>query len=303
MKRAMLFALLVVNLFLAALANAQVTQINCHDVDPGQHTWPGSQYTLYCGTASQNNGNEMWAALNELEQNAPNAFSHFQANPATFYLFHNAVEASEKLHVNPPTQTTFAFTVYHESPLKPLYTVVLEENEKNKPNTYLQNSVIHQAGEWTDFMYATTVESSGPRASQSTLFADELSADWRAFNAKSACGSVTQPGVFSGLQSSTGAYICDGEDGQGHGLNHGFSGNNENVLIEAWGTDFSQNSEIWSEQVAFQTGFTDGYLQGNHETIDAYYADSNFECTHILVEYLILLGQVPTHWPQGCPTH
>jgi hypothetical protein len=295
----MFVALLAVTLVPGAQASAQVS---CQDVDPSQKTWPDGQYTQYCGTSSQFNANEIWSALNELQQNAPNAFSHFQANPATFYLFHDATAADEKLKVNPPTDTAFAFTVYNKNPVKPLYSVVLEENEKDKTNTYLQNSVIHQAGEWTDFMYATTVESSGPRASQSTLFADELAEDWKAFNAKSACGSVTDPGVFSGWESSTGKYICDGEDGQGHGLNTGFSGSNENVLIEAWGTDFSQNSEIWSELVAFQTGFTDGYLDGNRESVDAYYAE-NFECTHMLVEWLILLGQVPTHWPQGCPEH
>jgi hypothetical protein len=291
MKQTAKLALLTLFLVVVLPASAVVT---CHVVTQGG--WPGGQYTQYCGTASESNGTDMYQMLNILQSYAPNAFAEFEKHNSPFYLFHDFAEFHENFpNVAAPSNYVFNFTVYKGKTSTPEYSVVLEVNELGQDNQYIGHATAVQAGLWTYYFYG----------SEAHLEADELSVDWSALNLLSNCGSNNNPlGLFTGYAADTGVYICTGDFGQGHSLRSGFSGTNQNVLDVAWPFVFKNEDDVWAEQMATTTGFTDGFNTGNAASVDGYFQNSNFQCTRTVVYYAIVFGETPPKyaWPVGCPT-
>jgi hypothetical protein len=277
--------------FVAAIpAYARVT---CHDVTQGS-SWPGGRYTQYCGTASESNGVSMYEMLSALQGSAPNAFAKFGTHNSQFYLFHDYAEFHENFpNVPAPSAYTFDFTVY-KGTSEPNYSVVLEVNGKGQDNGFIQHSTAVGAGLWTFYFYG----------SESHLDSDELSADWTALNTLSNCGSNDDPeGLFTGYEAENDKYICTGDFGQDHSLSSGFSGNNKQVLEEAWPFVFNYQDTIWAEELATYTGFTDGFNTGHPASVDGYFQSLNFQCSRTVVIWAVIEGTTPPAFPPGCPSH
>lgn len=162
------------------------------------------------------------------------------------------------------------------------------------PGKNIAQVTAHEAGHWLDgsSTYQTLLGfgSATKFASDGSNFAQNLAVDWNAFNSLTPQCGTTGAHPFTSQKDQNDTFICSGTNGTGSTLNSGFSGNNQNVVKQAWPHYFgntSTNKEFFAQ--SFEKT-TQSNWNGSRSP-DAYIP--SFACTQKLIDSIARYGVVP----------
>ncbi len=300
-----LSALAVVTGFFVASSHAQATTINCTAVTKtGVPAYPYDGSVLKCGTTPTSEANGAAGSIYALGVLGPDAYTQLAAESAIFYIFADQTEYDTYFterglpHPAPGNNPgdfpldAHGITWYPASPGNvPLWSaIVLENGNGIDIDTYAGVAwfTVHEAGHWLDYSYSTLVSSGDNYASNSFMFQDLLDKDWQNFNALTSCGIG---GVFNGRKDFVGNYICSGAGHNSLPMTGIYNGaTNKQVLQLGFGDRFTQRMEIFANEVARETGYSDDAPMG----VAHYLNSGRFSCTMFLIQKLVDTGSLPT---------
>lgn len=300
-------------------ASAVPIPTNCAQVAPGATTsWPGYIYSLNCAATTgqpatdaqameQAAGQNPGAANNNLASSAfqrtdPNVANYF-ARGLYLFLYETPSAYTTALGSDAATVPAGAWGVTKLDPTNkiPMHIAIFRTNSAGVANPSIQNSTAYQIATAFDSLLGY-VRNGGfvtlpyPILSDSVSYTDQYNYDWQQINAITPqCGPN---GLFTGRtdpSKTTTTYICNGTNGQGSGLNTGYSGNNQTILAQILPTIFKNAQTLWSAEYANIHYPTAPYY---------YYLGKGFACTAKFQNIVTNYGRQPvaTDYPSGCPT-
>ena len=319
MKRLLLSLGIAVMSALFALNQPALAQIptGCSTVAIGSTTpWPGYVYSLNCaGTAGNSDASTMESAAG---QNAPGAAYNNLAGSAShlvnagyystgLYLFLFQTPAAYKTALGSDAATVpagaFAVTKFDSNNV-PMHIAVFRQNSAGTDNPSIGSATVYQVGVALDSLlgYVTTdgvLTYPNPTVSPTTGFGSEYTYDWKQINAITPqCGNG---GLFTGQtdpSKSGTVYICDGTDGQGSGLNSGYSGKtNQAILAQILPGSFGSQSALWAQE------YEEAY--GPLVSPIYYYMGKGFSCSTKYQNIMVNYGRNPQAADfngSSCPT-